>query len=70
MFAGVILADVAGKDHIPLKFTPADPNIPAAFDIAGQGKMPQLTLGLLSPIALRSKYDGWLRARCHRPPMR
>jgi len=44
IFAGVILADVAGKDHIPLEFRPADPNIPVAFEIAGQGKIPPLTL--------------------------
>jgi len=45
MFAGLILADLAGKDDIALDFTPADPDIPAAFEIAGQGKIPQLALG-------------------------
>src|SRR5215470_9772957 len=44
MFAGAILADVAGKDHIPLEFTPANPNISTAFEIAGQGKIPESTL--------------------------
>src|SRR5499427_11034992 len=44
MFAGFILTDVAGNDHITLEFRPADPKIPTAFEIAGQGKIPQLTL--------------------------
>src|SRR5262245_2257968 len=44
MFAGAVLADVAETDHIPLEFTAADPNIPTAFEIAGQGRIPQSTL--------------------------
>ena len=44
MFAGGILADVAGKDHLPVEFTPADPHIGEAFEIAGQGKIPPSTL--------------------------
>ncbi len=38
MFAGLILADVEAKDHVTLEFCPADPHIPKAFKIAGQGK--------------------------------
>lgn len=38
MFAGMVLMDVEGKDHVPLEFCPADPNITAAFKIAGQGR--------------------------------
>src|SRR5262245_39725533 len=41
MFAGVILADA------PLEFRPADPNIPGAFEIAGRGKIPQVTLATI-----------------------
>lgn len=44
MFAGGILADVVGKDHLPVEFTPADPHIGEAFEIAGQGKIPPSTL--------------------------
>jgi hypothetical protein len=44
MFAGGILADVTGKDHLPVEFTPADPHIGEAFEIAGQGKIPPSTL--------------------------
>jgi hypothetical protein len=44
MWAGAILADIAGKDHVPLEFTFPDPAIPKAFEIAGQGKIPQATL--------------------------
>ncbi len=38
MFAGMVLMDVVGKDHVPLDFGSADPNIPGAFEIAGQGR--------------------------------
>ena len=44
MFAGGILADVTGKDHIPLVFTPADPDMGTAFEIAGQGRLSDETL--------------------------
>jgi len=40
MFAGMVLADVEAKDHVPLEFCPADSQIPKAFEIAGQGKIP------------------------------
>ena len=40
MFAGMVLADVEAKDHVPLEFCPADTHIPKAFEIAGQGKIP------------------------------
>lgn len=38
MFAGGVLMDVQGKDHVPLDLGEADPNIPKAFEIAGQGR--------------------------------
>lgn len=38
MFAGMVLVDVQGKDHVPLDFGEADPNIARAFEIAGQGR--------------------------------
>lgn len=41
MFAGMVLADVDAKDHVPLEFCPADQHIPKAFEIAGQGKIAQ-----------------------------
>ena len=47
MFAGMVLADVVGKDHVPLDFCPADPQIAQAFEIAGQGKISSETLALL-----------------------
>jgi len=47
MFAGMILADVQAKDHVPLDFCPADLNIPKAFEIAGQGKIPAEILARL-----------------------
>lgn len=40
IFAGMVLADVEAKDHVPLEFCPADPHIPRAFETAGQGKIP------------------------------
>ncbi len=39
MFAGMVLADVEAKDHVPLELCSADPNIQKAFQIAGQGKI-------------------------------
>jgi len=39
MFAGMMLADVVARDHIPLDFCPADLQIPKALEIAGQGKI-------------------------------
>src|SRR5687768_14808254 len=47
IFAGMVLADIAAKDHVPLDFYPADPHIPQAFEIAGQGKIPSDVLGRL-----------------------
>jgi hypothetical protein len=47
MFAGMVLADVEAKDHVPVDFCAADPNIPQAFEIAGQGKLPADVLSLL-----------------------
>ncbi len=47
MFAGMVLADVEAKDHVPLEFCPADPHIPKAFEIAGQGKIPSEILARL-----------------------
>lgn len=40
IFAGMVLADTETKDHVPLEFFPADPQLPGAFEIAGQGKIP------------------------------
>jgi hypothetical protein len=40
MFAGLILADLKTKDHVPLDFCDPDPNIAEAFKIAGQGRLP------------------------------
>jgi hypothetical protein len=40
MFAGMVLADVEAKDHVPVEFCAADSHIPKAFKIAGQGKLP------------------------------
>ena len=48
MFAGMILADVEAKDHLPLEFCPADPHMPGAFEIAGQGKIPAEILARIS----------------------
>jgi hypothetical protein len=44
MFAGGILVDVVGKDHLPIEFTAVDPHMGKAFEIAGQGKILQSTL--------------------------
>jgi hypothetical protein len=41
MFAGMILADLEAKDHVPLDFCPTDAKLPRAFEIAGQGKLPE-----------------------------
>ena len=43
----MLLADTQEKDHVPLDFHPADPKIPKAFEIAGQGKIPAEILKLL-----------------------
>jgi hypothetical protein len=40
MFAGLLLADLEEKDHVPLEFAPSEPNLANAFRIAGQGKLP------------------------------
>lgn len=47
MFAGMILADVKEKDHVPLEFCGPDPDLLNAFTIAGQGKIPENTLDLI-----------------------
>ena len=39
MFAGVILANPAKKDHVPLDFGPHDPQMRQAIEIAGQGRL-------------------------------
>lgn len=44
MFAGGILAHVAAQDHVSLEFEPADPHLPGAFEIAGQGLLSEHTL--------------------------
>jgi Domain of unknown function (DUF4261) len=44
MFAGLVLADVAAKDHVPLELHPADPHMEQAFSIPGQGRLSQATL--------------------------
>ena len=48
MFAGMVLADIEAKDHVPLDFCPADSHIPQAFEIAGQGKIPAEILARLN----------------------
>lgn len=40
MFAGMILADVQAKDHVPLDFCEADSHLAQAFEVAGQGRLP------------------------------
>src|SRR5262245_23279707 len=47
MWAGMVLADIHAKDHIPLEFCPADPHIPTAFEIAGQGQLASEVLARL-----------------------
>ncbi len=37
MYAGGILADIAGKDHVMLQIASADPGMRTAFEIAGRG---------------------------------
>jgi hypothetical protein len=39
MFAGMLLADVRGKDHVPLELCAADPSLAGAFQIAAQGRI-------------------------------
>ena len=48
MFAGAVLADVGDKDHVPLDFFSADPNLTNAFKIAGQGRIPSEILAMIS----------------------
>lgn len=48
MFAGAILANPKGKDHIPLEFCGPYDDMRQAFEIAGQGK---LALEVLAQIA-------------------
>jgi Domain of unknown function (DUF4261) len=40
MFAGMILANPKGKDHVGLEFRTRDPQLRQAFEIAGRGKLP------------------------------
>jgi len=44
MFTNGILIELDERDHVPLELRPADPKIPDAFRIAGQGKIPQSVL--------------------------
>lgn len=44
----MILANPKGNDHVPLDFTPHDPQMRRAFEIAGQGKMPPQVLDQIS----------------------
>lgn len=44
MFAGGILANPAGKDHVPLDFCEPYPQMREAFHVAGQGRVSQPTL--------------------------
>ena len=48
MFAGMVLMDVQGKDHVRMDFGSADPNIAKAFEIAGQGRFSPEILARLS----------------------
>jgi hypothetical protein len=67
MFAGGILADVHGKDHVLVEFTQADPQMSKAFEMAGQGKLTQTTLAAIHqnqsvvylhfPIGIREQRD-------------
>ncbi len=40
MFAGLVLADLVAKDHVPLEIHSADPHMAQAFKLAGQGRLP------------------------------
>jgi hypothetical protein len=44
MYAGLLLADVQAKEHVPLEFGEADPDLAQAFEFAGQGKIPEAVL--------------------------
>ena len=44
MFAGMVLADVSAKDHVPLELHPSDPHMEEAFATSGQGKLSNGTL--------------------------
>lgn len=67
MFAGKILADVAGNDHVTIEITPAFPRMRRAFEIAGQGKIAAETLDAIDghqsvaylhfPIEIRAQRD-------------
>lgn len=48
MFAGGILVDVQQQDHVPLEFCDPDPRMARAFETAGQGRLPQECLELIS----------------------
>lgn len=48
IFAGMILANPKGKDHVPLDFAPHDPQMRRAFEIAGQGKVSPQVLDEIS----------------------
>ena len=44
MFAGLLLADVSAKDHVPLELDPSDPYMEQAFAASGQGRLSNATL--------------------------
>ena len=47
VFLGALIADLEAKDHATLEFCPTDANVPRAFEIAGQGKLPKEILARL-----------------------
>lgn len=47
MFAGMVLADVEKKDHVPLEFCDPYPKMADAFRISGQGKLPNECIELI-----------------------
>ncbi|ALC17616.1 hypothetical protein DSOUD_2886 [Desulfuromonas soudanensis] len=61
MFAGGILANPRGKDHVPLEFCASYDDMRRAFEIAGQGKMPADVLDAIathkSVVYLRFPFD-------------
>ena len=44
MYAGLVLADLQVKEHVPLEFGEPDPDLGSAFELAGQGKIPEAML--------------------------
>jgi len=41
LFAGMIMAQPGRNEHVPLDFAPHDPQMRKAFEIAGQGQLPE-----------------------------